>query len=225
MRWRPHICGFVAATALIPGIISPSPGSVLAGLAALSPQGRRHAEPIVSLYLAQNGDGPLPSRIRATAQPAGEGGAATSTAPAESPSPAKQYCTNIANAAADARFARQRKLLADLAQELDKRTAQLESKIAELRTWLARRDEFSKKAEATLVGIYARMKPDAAAAQLAEMDEETAAAVLTKLNLRASSAIMNEMQPAKAARLNAVIAGAAKGPENDEKAKADEKKS
>ena len=60
--------------------------------------------------------------------------------------------------------------------------------------------------------IYARMRPDAAASQLAAMDEETAAAVLTKLNPRNASAILNEMPPARAARLTMTIAGAAKVP-------------
>ena len=39
------------------------------------------------------------------------------------PSAARQYCVNIANAAADARFAWQKKTLADTEQELEKRIA------------------------------------------------------------------------------------------------------
>ena len=57
--------------------------------------------------------------------------------------------------------------------------------------------------------IYARMQPDAAAAQLVAMDEETAAAVLTKLDPRNASAILNEMDATQAARLTATISGAA----------------
>lgn len=52
------------------------------------------------------------------------------------------------------------------------------------------------------------MRPDAAASQLVEMDEETAAAVLTKLNPRNASAILSEMPAAPAARLQMTIAGA-----------------
>ena len=47
------------------------------------------------------------------------------------------------------------------------------------------------------------MRPDAAAQQLAAMDEETAAAVLTKLDPRIASIILNEMDRAQAARLTA----------------------
>lgn len=122
----------------------------------------------------------------------------------------RQFCVNVAEATADARYAWQKKTLADLERELDKRLALLEAKAAETRDWLTRRDEFSKKARDGLVLIYARMRPDAAAAQLSAMDEETAAAVLNRLDPRNASVIMSEMDPARAARLTAVIAGAAR---------------
>ena len=72
---------------------------------------------------------------------------------------AEEYCTNIADAAADARFAWQKKVLTDLEQEIAKRITQLEEKAAEYRKWLARRDEFSQKANDTLLRIYTRMRP------------------------------------------------------------------
>ena len=122
---------------------------------------------------------------------------------------AREYCLNIADAAADARFAWQKKVLADLEQEIAKRVELLEAKTAEYQRWLARRDEFSKKAQESVVTIYARMRPDAAAAQLVAMDEETAAAVLTRLDPRNASAILNEMEATQAARLTATISGAA----------------
>ena len=125
------------------------------------------------------------------------------------PAPARDYCLNIADAAADARFAWQKKVLAEIEQEIAKRVELLEAKTAEYQRWLARRDEFSKKAQESVVTIYARMRPDAAAAQLVAMDEETAAAVLTKLDPRNASAILNEMDATQAARLTATIGGAA----------------
>ncbi len=131
-------------------------------------------------------------------------------APAAQASAARQYCVNIANAAAEARFAWQKKTLLDIELELDKRIALLEAKSAEYQKWVTRRDEFVKKARDNLVLIYARMRPDAAAQQLMAMDEETAAAVLIKLDARGASAILNEMEPARAARLTATISGAAK---------------
>jgi flagellar motility protein MotE (MotC chaperone) len=122
---------------------------------------------------------------------------------------AREYCLNIADAAADARRAWQKKTFADLELEIAKRIELLEAKTAEYQRWLARRDEFSKKAQEIVVTIYARMKPEAAAAQLVAMDEETAAAVLTKLDPRNASAILGEMEPTQAARLTATINGAA----------------
>jgi flagellar motility protein MotE (MotC chaperone) len=130
--------------------------------------------------------------------------------PAGQASAARQYCINIANAAADARYAWQKKTLLDIEQELEKRIALLEAKTAEYRKWVARRDEFVKKARDNLVVIYARMRPDAAARQLMAMDEETAAAVLVKLDPRSASTILNEMDPVQAARLTATISGAAR---------------
>ncbi len=123
--------------------------------------------------------------------------------------PAREYCPNIADAAADARFAWQKKVLAEIEQEIAKRLELLEAKTAEYQRWLARRDEFSKKAQESVVTIYARMRPDAAAAQLVAMDEETAAAVLARLDPRNASAILNEMDPTQAVRLTATISGAA----------------
>jgi flagellar motility protein MotE (MotC chaperone) len=132
-------------------------------------------------------------------------------------SPAQQYCANIADAAADARFAWQKNTLAEVQQEVDRRVAMLEAKIAEYQKWLARRDEFSKKANQSLVNIYSRMRPDAAALQLVKMDEETAAAVLIKLDARIASLILNEIPPAQAARLAGTIAGAARIPPDRKK--------
>lgn len=132
------------------------------------------------------------------------------TGSVKGPPAANDYCANIANPAADARFAWQKKLLADAEQEIAKRIALLEEKTAQYQKWLARRDEFSQKANETLLRIYTRMRPDAAAAQLAALDEETAAALLTKLDSRIASLILNEMDPAQAVRLTGTISGAGK---------------
>jgi flagellar motility protein MotE (MotC chaperone) len=129
---------------------------------------------------------------------------------AQQASPAQQYCVSIANAAADARFAWQRKLLSEAEKDLEKRLGQLDAKTAELQKWVSRRDEFVTKARDSLVLIYSRMRPDAAAAQLVAMDEETAAAVLLKLDVRVASLVLNEMDPTQAARLTAIISGAAR---------------
>jgi flagellar motility protein MotE (MotC chaperone) len=164
-----------------------------------------------------------------TQAPNPAGGAATAPAPAAAtPAPepqhkplealppdataVQQYCFNTADPAADARFAWQAKKISDMEAELEKRVALLETRTEEFKSWLARRDEFSKKAQEKLVVFYTRMRPDAAALQLAAMDEETAAAVLTKIDAKAASAVMSEMEPARAAKLAGIISGAAKIP-------------
>lgn len=141
---------------------------------------------------------------------------ATDVAPAQPPVPvdaasenAIEYCKNITNAAADARFARQAATLKELEAEVDKRIAALEAKRAEYETWLQRREDFLKKADDSVIAIYTQMKPEATATQLSVMPEEAAAAILAKLQPRISSAVLNEMDPAKAAQLAAYMTGLA----------------
>ena len=50
-----------------------------------------------------------------------------------------------------------------------------------------------KKADEGVIAIYAKMRPEAAAAQMAIMEDATAAALLAKLNPRVASSILNEM--------------------------------
>jgi flagellar motility protein MotE (MotC chaperone) len=125
-----------------------------------------------------------------------------------------QYCANIADAASDARFALQKQALADMEKEIEGRIKVLEAKRAEYEEWLKRRNEVLEKADETIVMIYSRMRPDAAALQLMNMDEEIAAAVVAKLNPRAASAVLNEMEPARAAQLANVITDAPKREKN-----------
>jgi len=87
-------------------------------------------------------------------------------------------------------------------------------KEAEYEEWLRRRNEVLEKADETVVSIYARMRPDAAALQLTNMNEEIAAAVIARLNPRVASAVLNEMEPARAAQLANVITDAPKRDKN-----------
>lgn len=120
---------------------------------------------------------------------------------------AAQYCAGIANAANDARYARQMAALAAMEKELEARIAALEAKRAEYQDWLQRRETFLKKADESLVAMVSQMRPDAAAAQLTAMNEFAAAAILSRLAPRTASAIMNEMDPNRAAILATTIAG------------------
>lgn len=128
-----------------------------------------------------------------------------------------QYCTNIADAAADARFAWQKQTLATLEQEIEQRIKVLEQKRAEYEEWLRRRNEFLAKADESIVAIYSRMRPDAAALQLANMNDDVAAAIIAKLNPRSASAVLNEMEPARAAQLTNILTDKPKQAQDSEK--------
>jgi flagellar motility protein MotE (MotC chaperone) len=120
---------------------------------------------------------------------------------------ARQYCVNIRDVAADARYAWQKSTLEALDKRLTERIAALEAKRVEYETWLKKRQDFLAAARDDVVAIYAKMRPEAAAGQLTSLDDEMAAAVLARLNARASSAILNEMDPARASQLATTLAG------------------
>jgi flagellar motility protein MotE (MotC chaperone) len=120
---------------------------------------------------------------------------------------ASRFCTNIADAALDARVAWQQKELEASEAKLKQRIAELEAKRDEYEKWLKLREDFLRKAEDSVVEIYSRMNPEAAAQQIASMADDTAAAVLAKLRVRSASAILNEMEPARGAHLADTLAG------------------
>jgi flagellar motility protein MotE (MotC chaperone) len=122
-------------------------------------------------------------------------------------SDAAKFCSNIADAALDARVAWQKKELEGAESKLRDRIVELEAKRAEYEQWLKLREDFLKKAEDSVVEIYSRMNPEAAAQQIASMADDTAAAVLAKLKVRSASAILNEMEPARGAHLADTLAG------------------
>ena len=248
MRPAPTRPGRIAAAGVRAASVGMTGVSIVAAVFALPAVAQQGWEPVVAAA-----DAAPPNRaanIRRAPSPAIEAFMAPTQLAAQQPKPAavdpataslrerrpeppplqtsaaRQYCVNIANAAADARFAWQKKTLADIEQELGKRITLLEAKAAELQKWVTRRDEFVKKARENLVLIYSRMRPDAAAMQLTAMDEETASAVLLKLDPRVASMILNEMEPAQAARLTTTINGAARtAPAGAPRAGPEEKKS
>ena len=157
------------------------------------------------------GPSPRPTRLAALAMVASIlfAGAALAAEGAAPPADdnASQYCRNIANPAADARYARQVDALTALSKSLDERIAALDKKKTEYEEWVKRREDFMAKADEAVVAIYSQMRPDAAALQIAAMDEEAAAAILAKLTPRTASAILNEMDATIAAHLTNVMAG------------------
>ena len=71
-------------------------------------------------------------------------------------------------------------------------------------------NDFLAKAEGNLVDIYSRMRPDAAAERLAEVNVELAAGILMKLQARQAGIILNEMDSKAAAKLTGIMASAAR---------------
>ena len=130
--------------------------------------------------------------------------------PLETGTEVERFCSNIADAARDRRYALQTEDLKALQQEIDKRMKLLEEKRAEYEEWLKRREEFLAKADDGVVKIYSGMRPDAAAERLAEMDPALAAGILMKVEPRKAGVILNEMESKIAARLTGIMAAASR---------------
>lgn len=129
------------------------------------------------------------------------------------PSIAAQYCQAVLEPAREARYAHQMAELKALGRELDERLAKIEGRIAELKEWVARREDFVNRTNDQLVTIYSSMRPEAASEQLAKLEEIGAAAIISKLAPRAASQILNDMPADKAARLATILMGASRKPD------------
>lgn len=136
---------------------------------------------------------------------AGETAAPTAVEPTVV-SDVRRYCTSIAAAATDSRFAWQTTRLNELEIRVKARIKDLDAKEIELRAWIEKREALERKAAERLVGIYAKMRPETAAVQISSLDDDMAAAVLGQLNPRQASAIFNEINPERAAKLAGLIA-------------------
>jgi flagellar motility protein MotE (MotC chaperone) len=139
---------------------------------------------------------------------AGHASAIDATTPPAEPSEIERFCSNIADAARDRRYALQAQELEVLQKDVDKRIKLLEEKRAEYEDWLKRREDFLSKAEDNVVDIYSAMKPDAAAERLAALDAGLAAGILMKLDARKAGVILNEMERKAAAALTVIMVSA-----------------
>jgi flagellar motility protein MotE (MotC chaperone) len=179
----------------------PSSRKAVAGVCALAAMLLLGAQPAATEAATPNvatrsvGEKPAVAAAAATAEPMTE---------------IQRFCSNIADAARDRRYSLQAKELETLRAEIDKRMKALEGKRAEYEEWLKRRNDFMAEAEEGVVKIYARMRPDAAAERLAEVNTELAAAILMKLDSRQAGVILNEMERKAAATLTGIMASAAR---------------
>ncbi len=130
--------------------------------------------------------------------------------PDKSLSVADQYCQAVLEPAREARYAHQTSELQALSRALDDRMAKIETRITELKEWVARREDFANRTSEQLVSIYSGMRPEAASEQLAKIEESTAAAILSKLTPRVASQILNDMPAERAARLAMILMGASR---------------
>ena len=119
-----------------------------------------------------------------------------------------RYCAALGPSIVEARAAYQLRRLAELEAEAREQIEKLEVKERAAREWVQKREQMTKAATDAVVAIYAKMSPEAAAGELANMDDMIAASVLTKLKPGTAGAILAEMAPEKAAKLSSFIAGA-----------------
>lgn len=122
---------------------------------------------------------------------------------------ARDYCKVVLNQAAVAKIAGEKQKVKGMQTEVDKRIGELEKAITEHKDWLRKRQEFLDKAQEVVVKLYAGMPAEAAAQRLSAVTEDMAAAILSKLNAKSGSSILADIEPQRAARITAHMAGAA----------------
>jgi len=116
-----------------------------------------------------------------------------------------RYCANVAPVAAEARIAWETRHLNELDAQIKQRITELEKAEADTKDWVSKRDALLNSASDDVVAIYGKMDPEAAAAQIAAMDESIAVSILHKLKVGAASSILDQMEAAKAAKLTGLI--------------------
>jgi flagellar motility protein MotE (MotC chaperone) len=86
---------------------------------------------------------------------------------------------------------------------------ELEATREAIKEWVSKREKFARGARETVVEIYSKMRPDAAAGRMEQLEGGLAAAILLKLKPRTAGVILNEMSAEKAALLTGIMAAAA----------------
>jgi len=118
------------------------------------------------------------------------------------------YCINISDIASETRNSILKKKLESIELDVDEKLVMLEAKIAELKKWSKKRDDFLENVNNSLVKIFETMRPDAAALQFSEIGPIISSAIILKLDPRISSAILTEMSPADAAKVAIILTSA-----------------
>lgn len=118
-----------------------------------------------------------------------------------------QYCEVIVPQAAQALIDKKNAELDRIRQDLDQQLSEIKRQRQAIEEAERRQQASNARATKDLLAILSKMRPDAAAAQLAAMDETLSAGLVARLEPRIASAILNEMPPAKAARMADSIGG------------------
>mgnify|MGYP001820384854 CR=1 FL=1 len=123
---------------------------------------------------------------------------------------AKNYCVGLKDVVENARLEWQRRDLEKVKALVDEQTTELKKKISELEKWYNRRQAIAKDFEKRLKQIYKNMQPDNAANQMGSMKASVAKQILLQLTPAEAGAILDEMEPEKAAALASLIAAEAR---------------
>lgn len=119
----------------------------------------------------------------------------------------ERFCIAVSPSIDEAREIYQLRRLSDLGHEVQVAVDKLEELEYSAKEWVTKREDMINKASESLVAIYTKMPPDAAASQMTNMDEKVAAAILMKLKPKLASSILAEMSAEKAAQLSNIISG------------------
>lgn len=120
---------------------------------------------------------------------------------------ADAYCKAVQPSLSESLVSWQRQKLTELRTEIEQKLDDLAQRRSELEAAERRQQDASQRVQGNFVAILVKMRPDAAASQLAAMEESAAAALITKMDVRSAGVILNEIPASKAARLAELITG------------------
>lgn len=118
----------------------------------------------------------------------------------------ERFCGAFQASLEEVRVQRLSVYLQDLEKRIEEKSRILALSIEEHERLSAQAKATRKKAEDAVADTYAKMKPEASAAQISSMADALAASILARLGPRQASVILNEMPAGRAARLSEAMA-------------------
>lgn len=114
---------------------------------------------------------------------------------------AEKYCASIGTNTTQAANLLREQQLRELETQIEQRIKELDAKRAQVQQLIDKSEAIFSKADQSLIDLYSKMKPDAAASQIAKLDDDIAVALLVHVKTKEMSAIMDEMEPERGAVL------------------------